>query len=58
LFPIVEVPPGAHGRLTLVYRPLWLLWGGGLAAVSGLIVLLGIIAAWRYSVENKNIILP
>jgi hypothetical protein len=49
LFPIVEVPPGTHGRLTLVYRPLWLLWGGGLAAVSGLIVLLGIIGARRYS---------
>ena len=49
LFPIVEVPPGTHGRLTLVYRPLWLLWGGGLAAVSALIVLLGIIAARRYS---------
>jgi hypothetical protein len=29
LFPIVEVPPGTHGRLTLLYRPLWLLWGGG-----------------------------
>ena len=49
LVPIVEVPPGTHGGLTLVCRPLWLLWGGGLAAVSGLIVLLGIIAACRYS---------
>jgi hypothetical protein len=49
LFPIVEVPPGTHGRLTLVYRPPWLLWGGGLAAVSGFIVLLGVIAACRYS---------
>src|SRR5215470_6596735 len=49
LFPILEVPAGTHGRLTVVYRPAWLLWGGNLAAVGGLIVLLGVIAAWRYS---------
>ena len=49
LFPILEVPAGTHGRLTVAYRPAWLLWGGGGAAVSGLIVLLGVIAACRYS---------
>jgi hypothetical protein len=49
LFPILEVPAGTHGRLTVAYRPAWLLWGGGLAAVSGLIVLLGVIGAWCYS---------
>jgi hypothetical protein len=49
LFPTLEVPAGTHGRLTLAYRPMWLLWGGGMAAVSGLIVLLGLVAAWRYS---------
>src|SRR6516165_1320557 len=38
LFPILEVPAGTHGRLTVVYRPAWLLWGGGLAVVFGLIV--------------------
>jgi hypothetical protein len=48
LFPILEVPAGTHGRLTVAYRPAWLLWGGGGAAVSGLIVLLGVIAACRY----------
>jgi hypothetical protein len=53
LFPIVEVPAGTHARLTLVYRPPWLLWGGGLAVVSGLIVLLGGVAAWRYSSSNR-----
>ena len=35
LFPILEVPAGTHGRLTVAYRPAWLLWGGGVAAVSG-----------------------
>jgi hypothetical protein len=49
LFPTLEVPAGTHGRLTVAYRPGWLLWGGGIAAVCGLIVLFGVIAAWRYS---------
>jgi hypothetical protein len=49
LFPTVEVPAGTHGRLTLRYRPAWLLWGGGLAAICGSIVLLGIFLHWRYS---------
>ena len=49
LFPILEVPAGTHGRLTVAYRPAWLLWGGGVAAVCGLIVLVGVIAACRYS---------
>jgi hypothetical protein len=49
LFPTVEIPAGAHGRLTLIYRPSWLVWGGGLAAGCGLIFLLGVIAASRYS---------
>jgi hypothetical protein len=49
LFPILEVPAGTHGRLTVAYRPAWLLWGGGVAAVCGLFVLLGVITAWRYS---------
>ena len=49
LFPIVGVPAGTHGRLTVAYRPAWLVWGGGLAAGCGLFVLLGVIAACRYS---------
>jgi hypothetical protein len=49
LFPILEVPAGTHGQLTVAYRPGWLLWGGGVAAVCGLILLLGVIAACCYS---------
>jgi uncharacterized membrane protein YuzA (DUF378 family) len=49
LFPILEVPADTHGQLTVAYRPAWLLWGGGVAAVCGLILLLGVIAACRYS---------
>jgi hypothetical protein len=58
LFPILEVPAGTHARLTLVYRPTWLLWGGSFAVVSGLIVLLGSIAAWRYSSSNRTELRP
>jgi hypothetical protein len=49
LFPTVEIPASAHGRLKLIYRPSWLVWGGSLAAGCGLIVLLGVVAASRYS---------
>jgi hypothetical protein len=49
LFPILEVPAATHGRLTVAYRPAWLLWGGGVAAVCGLIVLLGVIVVCSYS---------
>jgi len=53
LFPIVEVPAGTHGRLTVAYRPAWLVWGGGMAAGCGVLVLLGVIAACRYSSSRR-----
>jgi hypothetical protein len=40
LFPIVEVPPGAHGRLALIYRPAWLILGTATAAGCVLVILL------------------
>jgi hypothetical protein len=49
LFPILEVPAGTQGRLTVAYRPAWLLWGGGVATICGVIVLLDVIVACRYS---------
>jgi len=50
LFPAVEVPVGARGRVTLVYRPAWLLWGRNVAIGCVLIVLVGLaVAAHRYS---------
>jgi hypothetical protein len=50
LFPTIEVPPGTKGRLTLVYRPQWLIWGGAIAGVSLLVIIVGVMAAilsWR-----------
>jgi len=38
LFPVVEVPAGAHGRVILTYRPYWLIWGTGAAIASVLVV--------------------
>lgn len=54
LFPILEVPAGTHGRLSLVYRPAWLLWGGGLAVVCGVVVFAGAIAGWRYAWSSER----
>ncbi len=34
LIPLVEVPAGARGRLTLAYRPDWLIYGCAIAAAS------------------------
>jgi hypothetical protein len=45
LFPLVEVLPGSHGSLSLIYRPAWLIWGGSAAAACALVVILGFCAA-------------
>jgi len=45
LFPVVEIPAGTHGRLTLGYRPYWLIWGGSAAIACALIIALSLVAA-------------
>ena len=45
LFPIVEVPAGLGGRLTLIYRPSWLIWGSGAALACALVIVLSFFAA-------------
>jgi hypothetical protein len=45
LFPVVEVPAGLYGRLTLTYRPYWLKWGSAAAIACAIIVMLGFFAA-------------
>jgi hypothetical protein len=39
LFPIVEVPAGAHGQLALICRPAWLSWGIAIAVACALVIL-------------------
>ena len=40
LIPAVEIPAGTRGRLVLVYRPWWLVWGGGFAILSAIFFLI------------------
>jgi hypothetical protein len=40
LFPVVEIPAGAHGRLALVYRPAWFIWGSATALACVLVMFL------------------
>jgi len=40
LFPVVEIPAGAHGRLALIYRPVWLICGSAMTVVCVLVMLL------------------
>lgn len=37
LFPVVEVPAGSRGQLSLIYRPAWLVYGGAIAIASAFI---------------------
>jgi len=45
LFPVVEIPAGTYGRLTLAYRPNWLIWGRAAAIACALIIALSLLAA-------------
>ena len=45
LFPIVEIPAGLHGRLALLYRPYWLIWGSCAAVACALVVMFSFLAA-------------
>ncbi len=47
LVPTIQLPPGAHGRLTMVYEPWWLIVGGATAAASLLVILVSGICALR-----------
>jgi hypothetical protein len=47
LIPIVKVPAGSHGRLTLTYRPWWLTLGSAVAVVSGIVFVVGLLRALR-----------
>ena len=40
LTPLVEVPPGTHGRLTVYYRPDWMIYGGAIAIASAAVWLI------------------
>ncbi|MEY2485659.1 MAG: hypothetical protein QOH39_1307 [Verrucomicrobiota bacterium] len=45
LFPVVELPSGSKGHLTLSYRPWWLVYGSALAILCAGIFVAGVAAA-------------
>jgi len=47
LVPLVEVPGGTQGRLTLYYRPDWLIYGGTIAIASAAISIICAIFALK-----------
>ncbi len=47
LIPLIDVPPGTHGRLTLYYRPDWLIYGSALAITSAAVWLISAFFAIR-----------
>jgi hypothetical protein len=47
LIPLVEIPPGMHGRLTLHYRPDWLIYGSAFAIASAAVWLISAFFALR-----------
>jgi hypothetical protein len=60
LFPMVEVPAGAHGRLALMYRPAWLIWGSATAAACVLVILLAfaLYVGARRALQRKHAATP
>jgi hypothetical protein len=53
LIPLVQVPAGSHGRLTLTYRPWWLTLGGAVAVVSSMIFAAGWLGALRRFISSE-----
>jgi hypothetical protein len=51
LIPLVEVPPGTHGRLTLYYRPDWLVYGSAIAITSAVVWFICAIFAMRRAIQ-------
>lgn len=47
LFPVVEIPAGDHGRLALIYRPVWLIWGSATAVACALVIVLALVLRGR-----------
>ena len=45
LIPTIEIPAGTNGRLTMVYRPSWLIWGSGVSILClGIVAVSGVLA--------------
>ena len=47
LIPIIEIPAGANGRLVLVYRPWWLIYGGVVSLSCLAFIMAASVQGWR-----------
>jgi hypothetical protein len=48
LFPVIEIPAGTTGRLTMTYRPPWLVWGGGISMLCLCVLAVGgVLSFWE-----------
>jgi len=54
LIPLINVPPGTRGRLTLYYRPDWLIYGSALAIASAAVWLISAFFAIRRLIHSPN----
>jgi hypothetical protein len=58
LIPIIEIPAGMSGRLTLVYRPWWLIYGGAISVVCLAFVILAALYAWAARPPEGSYLAP
>jgi hypothetical protein len=54
LIPLIEVPPGTHGRLTLYYRPNWMIYGSALAITSAAVWFIAVFFAIRRPIHSPK----
>jgi hypothetical protein len=48
LFPVIEIPAGTTGQLTMTYRPPWLVWGGGISMLCLCVLAVGgVLSFWE-----------
>jgi hypothetical protein len=55
LIPLVEIPPGTHGRLSLYYRPDWLVYGSAIAITSAVVWFIFAFFAMRRAIQPATI---
>jgi hypothetical protein len=50
LLPVIEIPAGTTGRLTMTYRPSWLVWGSGISILCFCVLAVGgVLSLWENS---------
>jgi hypothetical protein len=54
LIPLIDVPPGTHGRLTLYYRPNWMIYGSALAITSAAVWFIAVLFAIRRPIHSPK----